>query len=46
MIVWTVNNSIVFIDFHQKNYFIYEILLRSRYVQNLIYRTHLFYVFM
>ena len=46
MIVWTVYNSKVFIDFHQKNYFIHEILSRSRFVQNLIYGTHLFYIFM
>ena len=45
MIVWTVNNSIVFIDFQLKIYFIDEILLRSCFVQNLIYRIHLFYVF-
>ena len=34
MIVWTVNNSIVFIDFQQKNYFMNEILSKSCFVQN------------
>ena len=43
MIVWTVNNYIVFIDFQQKIYFINEILSRSCFVRNLIYRTNLFY---
>ena len=42
MIVWTVNNSIVYIDFHPKNYSFHEILARSRFFQNAIYRAHPF----
>ena len=39
MIVWTVNNSIVYIDFHPKNYSFHEILTRPRFGQNVIYRV-------